>query len=418
MQKIQPRPYLLINKIQHYDWGMRGEQAFIPRFLGRETSGNKKPYAELWIGAHPKAPSDVVMNGEHVPLPDLIAGHPFEILGRSVVDIFKGTFPFLFKIVSVAEPLSIQAHPDKVQAQSLHDKDPENYPDDNHKPEIAIALDSFHALLGFRRISEIIGHFGKHPELATFIHLSDLRESLKTKKLTHTKEEEVLKTLVTSIVERSKQNHDQLVRVIDTIYERLRQVPEPLSEEEILFLKLKEKYPEDVGLLFLFLLRKVDMGKGQGFFVKPGTPHAYLRGNVVECMASSDNVVRAGLTRKHVDSVTLIDILDYDLTPAPIIEGDQDGDEFEYQTPATEFRVSTLRLDRSKPKLIRTGKGPMVFLVMEGSIMVQWNEGGDPQREVFSKGQAILIPALLDELKILSLDSVKIFKVDVPIEKF
>lgn len=415
MFKIHPRPYLLINKIQPYDWGTRGEQAFIPNFLGLESS-NTEPYAELWIGAHPNAPSDVLMDGERVRLPDLIAKYPYEILGRSVVDSFSGRFPFLLKILSVAEPLSIQAHPDKLQAQSLHRRDPVNYPDDNHKPEMVVALDSFSALIGFRSVSEIVIQLSKHPELAKFLHLHELHGSLNARDRIPSQEENIIKSLVTSIVEKSRRDPDQFNRVIDTIYEKLSQSTGALTEEEILFVNLKNKYPKDVGLLFIFLLRKVCITKGQGFFTKPRTAHAYLEGNVVECMASSDNVVRAGLTKKFVDNETLIDILDYDSKPVPILQGDSDREEFQYQTPADEFRVSTLEFAPPKEKLVQTGKGPVVFLIMDGTIMVQWNHGGENQRETFSKGQAILIPDILDTLEIIPLDSVKIFQVDVPIK--
>ncbi len=138
---LEPRPYLMANKVQPYAWGGRGKDAFIPRLMGIEPLIGPAS-AELWMGVHPKAPSDVVMaGGSLVSLDQLIARHPVEILGQEVCDRFSGTLPFLFKVLSAAQPLSIQVHPNAEQAQTLHAQRPEHYPDATHKPEIAIARD-------------------------------------------------------------------------------------------------------------------------------------------------------------------------------------------------------------------------------------------------------------------------------------
>ena len=140
LTQITARPYRLHNQIQHYAWGTRDNDAFIPHLLQFDPEPGV-PYAELWIGTHPKAPSQVELpDGSMMLLHDWIAQEPRAALGKAVHARFGG-LPFLFKVLSAAQSLSIQAHPNKAQAETLHEQDPAHYPDDNHKPEIAIALD-------------------------------------------------------------------------------------------------------------------------------------------------------------------------------------------------------------------------------------------------------------------------------------
>ena len=148
MTSMYRRPFKLISKIQYYDWGTKNAAAFIPSFLGIPAEKDR-PYAELWIGAHPTAPSEILLNGQPVPLDKAIESAPREILGEDVARRFGGKLPFLLKVLSAGAPLSIQTHPNKEQAHRLHAKDPAHYPDDNHKPEIAIALDGLTAIAGF-----------------------------------------------------------------------------------------------------------------------------------------------------------------------------------------------------------------------------------------------------------------------------
>ena len=169
---VKPQPYRLRNTIQHYAWGTSGLDAFIPRLLGIAPEPDTT-YAELWLGAHPKAPSQVMVEdaGEQVliPLDQWVAQYPAAILGERIANRFNGQLPFLTKVLSAGAPLSIQAHPDKSQAERLHALDPEHYADDNHKPEIAVALDGLAALMGFKPSSEILRTLQLYPELADFL---------------------------------------------------------------------------------------------------------------------------------------------------------------------------------------------------------------------------------------------------------
>ena len=165
---IKPQPYLLKNTIQHYEWGTKGKNAFIPKLLNIKSEKDK-PYAELWMGAHPKSPSKIVIDGNEFSLNEVIHQYPGEMLGSKTAKKFSNTLPFLFKVLSANEALSIQVHPDKKQAISLHKKDPINYPDSNQKIEIAIALDSLTALVGFKTFKEILKVLKDYPEIGEFI---------------------------------------------------------------------------------------------------------------------------------------------------------------------------------------------------------------------------------------------------------
>jgi mannose-6-phosphate isomerase len=180
------------------------------------------------------------------------------------------------------------------------------------------------------------------------------------------------------------------------------------------FLDLYTKYPNDVGLFFVFLLNLVKLEKGQGIYLKPGIPHAYLSGNIVECMATSDNVVRVGLTPKYKDGDTLIDILDYDYSPATILEGIGQKGRIVYQTPVDEFRVSSCSISPGQT-VGRAGEGgPEVILVVEGQISVSWNSDVNWQSENYHRGQTILIPANLQYFEMTSENGAEIFSVIVP----
>ncbi|HEY3342559.1 MAG TPA: mannose-6-phosphate isomerase, class I, partial [Anaerolineae bacterium] len=148
-QSISARPYLMHNQVQHYEWGTHDGDAYIPQLLGITPQAGQ-PYAELWMGAHPKAPSTVVVDGHDIPLDQWIAAHAQELLGHAVAARFDNGLPFLLKVLAAGEALSIQAHPNKAQARLLRASDPAHYPDDNHKPEIAIAIDSLTAVMGIK----------------------------------------------------------------------------------------------------------------------------------------------------------------------------------------------------------------------------------------------------------------------------
>jgi mannose-6-phosphate isomerase len=410
MAPFDPRPYLLVNQIRPYAWGTRGESAFIPCLLGIEPEPDT-PYAELWMGAHPNAPSHVVLDGVQVSLRQLIAQYPREILGQAVAKRFSGRLPFLFKVLSTAESLSIQAHPTKEQARRLHARDPEHYPDDNHKPELAVALDALTALMGFKPFSGILETLGRYPELADFVGQDIAGRAKSAEQAAPRQQKALLRELYATLVERAVTHAEELVKATGRLAERLAASTGGLREEEQLFLELRDKYSGvDVGLFTIFLLNLVHLEEGQGVFIGAGTPHAYLKGNIVECMANSDNVVRAGLTPKFKDVETLVDILTYEMGPPPIIEANADAAEMVYRTPASEFQVSRLRMHPEQERAESTGGGPMVLLLTQGDILIHW-EGG---QAAFRRGQSILTPSFMGEFRLRAAASAEVFKAEVP----
>lgn len=411
---LKPRPYLLHNQVQHYAWGTKGEHAFIPHLLGIKAEP-KQPYAELWIGIHPKAPSKVVLDEEMIPLQQWIATYPQETLGNAVAERFSGKLPFLLKVLSAGEPLSIQAHPNKAQAEELHIRDPEHYPDDNHKPELAIALDSLTALMGFKPFPDILKALHCYPELGNFVG-QELCDTLnRVKNPSSLKQQELVRLMFSTLVRRSIRYEQELSQSLDELARRLGHAANPLKEEEDIFLTLRERYSgADVGLCALFLFNLIHLKSGQGVFTKAGVPHAYLEGNIVECMANSDNVVRVGLTPKYKDAETLITILDYEPGPISLLEGSLDGEEIVYHTPVSEFQVSRWNMNPHTERRERTKGVPTILLLTKGEIRISWNVASENETKVFRQGQAFFIPACLTEFQVQAKESVEIFKVGVP----
>ncbi len=359
--------FRLDNPIQHYDWGT---PEAIPELLGIDNPDGR-PCAELWMGAHPTAPSVAETPEGGVPLDRLIARDPKAALGNPVLERFGSSLPFLFKVLSAARPLSIQAHPPKLKAESGFEKEefesipldaPErNYRDPNHKPEMLVALEDFEGLCGFRPIPEtlrliravapreferIAGHLEKNPgkvELSVlFYRFITYSSNLKRDLLYYTER--------------------RIRRVLD--HEPEAGIRDALSW----VLSLLRAYPGDVGALAPLILNHLRLSPGQAVFIEPGQIHAYLRGTGLEIMANSDNVLRGALTSKSIDIPELLSVLSF--APAvvrafgPVCAGDSVD---EYPSGAAEFRLDRLRLEPGKP-VGRRKPGPEILLCLEGRV--------------------------------------------------
>ena len=409
MNKFSAQPYRLINKVQHYDWGTKDENAFIPKFLGIETKPGL-PYAELWIGAHPKCPSEIEVDNVNIPLNKIVEDYPVECLGDYVVRKFNGQFPFLLKVLSSDKALSIQTHPNKIQAERLHSLDPENYPDDNHKPEIAVAVDSLAAIAGFRPVKEIVQNLISLPELNDFIGDVPIAKILSSNN--EQEFEKNIQGLYSEIMRRADES-ENLSKCILKIAGRLKNKSN-LLPEEFQFLKQYDLFGVDIGLLSFFFFNIIHLEKGQAIYTQAGVPHAYIKGNIIECMANSDNVVRAGLTNKFKDVKTLLDIIKYDFAKYEIINEEQKEDEVTYKTKAEEFEVSHFR---KKDIFMRNHKSNgklAVFLIAEGTIEFSWNSGELKSSQLFTKGESILIPAALSEYQITTNGAADYYVVNIP----
>lgn len=400
MNSFISKPYKLIGKIQYYDWGTKNENAFIPRLLGMEAETDL-PYAEYWIGDHPKAPADILVEGKKQSLAEMIVNYPKEILGKKVVKKFGKRLPFLLKVLSINRALSIQAHPDKKLAQILHQKDPQNYPDDNHKPEIAIAIDELSAVVGLKEINEIKNVFDYYEELYSLL---DKKSAADLRSLISRSDDRLLKKIYSEII---FSNENSLKQCILSLTQKIIEKPNRTKIEQ-LFLDQYEIYGIDVGLISILLFNQVKLKSSEAIFTPAGIPHAYLKGNIIECMANSDNVVRAGLTKKYTDQKTLLEMLVLDNSRTFVnIEESENGKV--YKTTAEEFEI--VKLEMTKQKQIIQQKGINIILVVEGSVVIS-NSGFSINA---NRGDTILIPAAINNYLIEQIKNASIFLVRVPL---
>ena len=409
MKQFSSKPYKLYNTIKNYEWGTRNESAYIPRFLGIQAEPDT-PYAELWIGAHPKAPSEIEIEGSRIPLNHVIEHYPLECLGSYVCEHFSKRFPFLLKVLSAAHALSIQTHPNKLQALKLHARDPKNYPDDNHKPEVAIALDSLIALAGFKPARVIRKNLESLPELSKLIGQELLDEILQSKDMTS--EENSIKKIYEAVMQHAE-DKERLTACTSRIVERMKSQAVRSAEEEQ-FLEQHRLFGDDVGLLSFFFFNLVQLKSGQAIFTDAGIPHAYIKGNIVECMANSDNVVRAGLTNKFKDVAALLDIVRYDFAECPVMQAGPESGETTYRTTAKEFEVSRFGQTESFHRQFESDDRPGVFLITNGSMDVRWNSEDGWHAAKFSAGESFFVPASLTRYEIASDRSVEFFIVGIP----
>jgi mannose-6-phosphate isomerase len=340
--------------------------------------------------------------GEDMLLSDLIAKYPDEILGKSVRETFNGQLPFLLKVLSAREILSIQMHPNKKQAQELHSQDPRNYPDTNHKPEIAIALDSLTALVGLIDDQELPTVMKLYPELRMVTSYD--RDPGQTSE-----------TVFKNLLQNAEQDQSGIADAIETTRQRLlRKLEFFRLRKEKLFLEYASQYPGDVGLLTIFLLKLYTFARGQAVFTPPDIPHAYVKGNIIECMASSDNVVRVGLTNKYKDIKSLISILDARQKPQ-LFQRDLNFTKQTYSVPTLEYRV-TRQLLMPRQEAVDSGNGNLrIFIVTKGTLLLEWQTQNRTSQLEVQKGQSVLVPAILDTLILRPSGMTEYFKVDVPV---
>jgi mannose-6-phosphate isomerase len=409
MKDFSIKPYKLFNKIQNYAWGTRNEKAFIPNLLGIKVIQDL-PYAELWIGAHPSASSEILIDGRKIPLNKIIEEYPEAFLGNYVISRFGKQLPFLLKVLSASDALSIQTHPDKEQARKLHLYDPEKYPDENHKPEIAIAIDSLTAFAGFRPVKEIVQNLKNNSEILEFANTELIK--LNSDLLSQEKLKERLKDIYQMLMKKSS-DKEMLEKIIGRITERLSD-KEKLSQEEFQFLKQHKLFGADAGLLSFFFFNMVELKPGQAIFTGAGVPHAYIEGNIVECMANSDNVVRAGLTNKFKDVDTLLEILHFDFSEYKIINKKQETDNVVYKTNASEFEVTAFSKKSGFNQIFNSAGRPAVILIMDGSVEINLEISGKRNSEIFLKGESFLIPAVLSKFRLTCAENAVFFLVRVP----
>ena len=368
--------------VQNYAWGKKGLESTVGVLFQSLNSGKEidtsKTYAELWMGTHPSAPSK--MNNENILLSDFLKINVKEYFSSNeVVEFFEkqgydhASLPFLFKVLSVNQALSIQAHPNQHLAKQLFNNDPEHYKDPYHKPELCYALTDFEALCAFQTIENVISNIKSVEELQSLLRVNnnefvesiitkseqDIRNMSKEDKRATLKE--LFKLLMTS--------HKSQVDTFLPVLVRKLQQKENASPVEKLLLRLYSDYGNDIGCFSVYFMNYITLKPGEALFLGPNEPHSYLSGDCVECMASSDNVVRAGLTPKFIDTNTLVEMLTYDdeaLEKMKLVP--QKINEFEtlYVPPVSEFKVHKISLINQHDIYKWSTSGISIAIVMEG----------------------------------------------------
>ena len=361
-------PGVLTGAIQPYPWGSR---EVLPRIMGVPPTG--EPQAELWLGAHPRAPSVLRRSGTNRPLNQAIADDPIGELGAQAAQTFGGELPFLLKILAVDQPLSLQTHPNRSQAQAGFDSEEEqgislgaehrSYRDRNHKPELICALEPFTALCGLRP-----------PESAAAL-LDSLEVADLDPAISLLQAGEVAPAL-RWLLEQPQESATEIAQQVVTACAEAG----PFPDERHWGVRIGEQHPGDIGVAIALMLNLIRLEPGQGLFLGAGNLHVYLYGAAVEIMANSDNVLRGGLTSKHVDIPALLNVVD--CRPHEVLVQAPTGSCFTFQSPVPDFSLTRVELAGSQQF---TPSGPEIVMCASGSVKVAGHR--------ITGGGAVWVPA-------------------------
>ncbi len=380
--------YELENQIKKYAWG---SYTAMGELFGLPNPDNQ-PQAEMWLGAHNAGCSQIITANGKENLAEFIATNPEKILGKKTAETFS-SLPFLLKILSAAMPLSIQVHPSKSAAERGFAKENQmgipldalhrNYKDDNHKPELVYALTEYQALNGFREIDEIITLF----QQAEITSLQTPIASLKNQP-----DSEGLKQFFTTVMVLDEKMKTQ------AIGELLNNVDEKGDTDSravfALIKQLNELYPNDVGLFAPLLLNYITLQPSEAMFLYAETPHAYIEGTGIEIMANSDNVLRAGLTPKHIDTNELLANIKYSPKPFATLKLQPKAIGTGHQTfpvPVNDFAFDIINLVHQSDKTSLTVNSAEILLCLDGTITV--TDSDNQQSITIEKGLSVFISA-------------------------
>src|SRR3954467_9661098 len=368
----------MTNTVRHYPWGSR---TVIPELLGQPAPADR-PHAELWMGAHPGEPS---MLSDGRPLDKAILADPETLLGPEVHAQFGERLPFLMKVLAADLPLSLQAHPTPAQAEAgfaaeeaagIPIDDPtRTFKDPYHKPEILCAITPVEALCGFRPIGESLHCLAK-------LQLPELKPTIAALARGG------LRTAIPQLLALSARRRDSLVRAVAAKAAQFVAAHDPEFMNTYRWAAtLAETYPGDPGVVISLMCNHLKLAPGEAVFLPAGNLHAYLSGAGVEVMASSDNVLRGGLTGKHVDLAALIEVLDFTDGRVPVIHPVLGPGGLRYPVPVQDFDLTRVQLDAGTGAL--TTHGPQVLLCTEGTAVLT---SADAEVTV-EKGRSAFVPA-------------------------
>lgn len=400
----------LKGKVQHYAWG---GYDFIPGLLGVKNDAHE-PYAEYWLGAHDKAASLVEMpDHPAVPLNRLIAQWPGHYLGTAVASRF-GRLPFLFKILDVRDMLSIQVHPTRAEAEKGFARENaagialdaafRNYKDDNHKPELMVALSEFWLLHGFlpeKELETVLHDIPGFSALTPVFREQGYRGLYRH--IMTMPQEEVNRILIPLLHQALPLYREGSLHRNDPAFWAARAVDSGMSAAD----------QPDRGIFSIYFFNIVRLQPGEGIFQAAGIPHAYLEGQNVELMANSDNVLRGGLTSKHVDVEELLHHTRFEgIVPgvmkgkAPAVSGER-----EYACPVPDFTLSTIAIGPDQP-FQHEAVSLEILLVITGSAMAEGSASLP-----LAKGDALLVlPG--ERYRIAAAQGAVCFKASVPVDRW
>lgn len=372
----------LTGVVQHYSWG--GHQ-FIPAITG-QSNEKGQPFAEYWMGAHPNHPSLIYRGEQPLPLDRFIAEDPERTLGADTVRTFGG-LPFLFKVLDVRQMLSIQVHPGKDAARQAYAAENaagipltaphRNYKDENHKPELMVALSEFWLLHGFKPAQTLKEVLRSVPHLAFLIPIF---------------EQGGYEALYRTVMDLPQEEVNRLLQPIaDRILPLYRNGELPKSSEDFWVARAVETFCKngnlDRGIFSIYFFNLVHLKEGEGIFQAEGLPHAYLEGQNMELMANSDNVLRAGLTDKHIDVPELMKHTQFTETIPQILGAEATGGETRFAGSATEFELYRYELTGEQPAL--AAHSAEILFVLKGAAGVACGE----EKLDLKAGQAAFVRA-------------------------
>jgi mannose-6-phosphate isomerase len=404
---------LLRGALRTYAWGSR---TAIAEFTGRPVPA-AHPEAELWFGAHPGDPAWLETAHGETSLLDVLVADPEGQLGSASRARFGDVLPFLVKVLAADEPLSLQAHPSADQAVEGYLREERmgipvsspvrNYRDTSHKPELLVALQSFEALAGFRQAS-------RTTELLQALAVSDLDPFIDL--LNDQSDADGLRALFTTWITAPQPDIDVLVpAVLEGAIQYVSSGATEFQAEAKTVLELGERYPGDAGVLAALLLNRISLAPGEAIFLPAGNLHAYLRGVGVEVMANSDNVLRGGLTPKHVDVPELLRVLDFTPTTEEHLRAQtrREGPELIYEAPTDEFAVALLTLDGDylghEVDAPSRHEGPQILLCTQGATTVH----GKSKSLTLERGLAAWVAAEDGPIRLVAQQPTKLFRATV-----
>jgi mannose-6-phosphate isomerase len=370
MEPDKNKVFMLLGKVQHYAWG---GSSLIPQLLHVSNKENR-PFAEYWMGAHVNASAEIILSdGKKTKLNEYIRSFPEETLGNEVAKRF-GSLPYLFKVLDVKDMLSIQVHPSKEIARKEFEEENKkgisltaahrNYKDENHKPELMLALGEFWLLHGFKPKNKLKNILLATPELKFLITVFDQGGYYELYRTVMEMDQEIVNETLQPLLER-----------VIPLYQK-----NELKKDDENFwaaraaLTYNEPGRIDRGIFSIYLFNLVKVKNGEVVFQDAGLPHAYLEGQNIELMANSDNVLRGGLTPKHIDVNELLKHIKFEETiPDMIHETKETAHSAFYPTPAPDFKLSKIELEKNN-SISLVSNSVEIFIVMQGQVQIQENE--------------------------------------------